>query len=322
MNFGIEIEVGKAYPSLLNKLRNATGLRLSCHDDGSIRENSYAWDGVPLFVSGKTRPPIEAEHTFFGLEIITPILDEANALDFCRTAARIMEKIPTSRQASIHIHVDVRGRPWIDVKNIILAFAHFENYWYQLGGLGQDHRGIYNNFMYCRPLRSPIAYPIDQNGQTQLVPLFRLSDLREADTASQFAAAWGRLDLLWGEPVHYIPHRLHGINFASVMRQGSLEFRVFNAVYGQLERALTCVMTFVDAVLDGLIDLERPAYTQLKRAFGSVYWDQYKPVTLPDQDDLVMHHYRRRNLNFSARKRRISNGFSIDDGSKDFSFYV
>jgi hypothetical protein len=73
--------------------------------------------------------------------------------------------------------------------------------------------------------------------------LINWKELVAAKNATDFVASWGRLDLYWREGAfeHYWPHRLHMINLASILRQGTIEWRIFDGMYEYVDRFVELV---------------------------------------------------------------------------------
>jgi hypothetical protein len=285
MLWGIEVEIENAPAGIVTVL-NRRGLDLTYSDDGSCRGFGETWAGTYILPkAGRWWRSFCSNH-YFGLELKTRPLSDIKAAEVALELDKALKGIPYSPRASIHIHADYRNLPWVKVKDLILDFCKFEQEWYTISTLGIEHRGLSNDFRYCRPLSSPIGVQVGDS----IVPLFSMETLKEADTATNLAALWGRLDLVWKRNRHYVPHRLHGLNITNLISTGSVEIRVFNAVYGRIHEALDIFQTFVYASLQG-IDRERPNRESYKKVFGLKSLTGYKRVALPEYGHTVLHHY-------------------------------
>lgn len=221
-----------------------TWLRYTLHDDGSIRSNTYrvgkdlavypqfAQDGTPILCHGMSA----SER--FGLEVATHPYSYSEMLLTAEKLSQWFKLIPQTPRTAIHVHVDVAGESWKYIQNILRWVYALEAPIFRLSCAGACHRGERdyggesNDHRYARPLSNPIGITWGR----RLGPLILWNNLMQARTASEFVAAWGRLDLFWpgSGPLnlpHYCPHRLHMVNLASVPRQGTFEWRVFDGLY-------------------------------------------------------------------------------------------
>ncbi len=217
-------------------------LEFTTHDDGSVRGPTYTAGHLSVFPQHNElgRPILSAGMQAgprYGLELVTRPYEYYEFLPLMDKAALVLSHLPQTSRTSVHIHVDVAGEPWTYVRNVLLWAHALEAILFRLscgGGIhrgSREHEGTPNDHRYARPLSSPIA--IDWEGTTK--PLIVWNKLAKATTASEFVAAWGRLDLYWNAGLaHYCPHRLHMLNLASVMRQGTLEWRLFDGLYEHL----------------------------------------------------------------------------------------
>lgn len=313
MFWGLEVEIENAPVSIVNHL-NKRGLGLFYSDDGSCRGHGESWAGGFVLPKKHNWWRCFSSTHYYGLEIKTQPLNDDKAADVALGLDMALKGIPFSPRASIHIHADYRGLPWTKVKDLILDFHKFEREWYKISTLGVTHRGTENHFRYCRPLSSPIGV---ESG-SGIVPLFSMEDIEKASTATDLAVAWGRLDLVWKRNRRYVPHRLHGLNITNLTNLGTVEIRVFNAVYGRIGEALDIFQTFVYASIEG-IDRERPNKELYKQVFGLKSLAPYKDVILPAYGDTVLHHYGhgRETGRIEAVVNRLD---VIDDGTENFCF--
>lgn len=171
----------------------------------------------------------------YGLEIITEPYTYADLRPVAQKVAHFFGHVPQNPRTSIHIHVDASGETWPEIRNLFLWARALEAIIYRVSCAGDTHRGCKlhlgepNNHKFARPLSAPIGVNWSNGKIEQLIDWTRLT---EAASASEFVASWGRLDQYWnGGFEHYMPHRLHCINLASLLRTGTIEWRVFDGLY-------------------------------------------------------------------------------------------
>jgi hypothetical protein len=229
-------------------------------DDRSVRGDTFVADGVPIVPMVRNRkgydryivPSGVGPSRAVGLESITKPMSEAEAYEFAEYVSIMFGHVPQTARSSIHIHMDVAGKSWRFVQNMLKICYLLEAPLYKLasGGVGKIHRGSrvnhddgqYNDYRFVRPISNGIGVYFDST----LAPLVDPEALFSANSASAFIAAWGRLDYVMNDAEmrnsHYLPHRLHGFNLHSVLRQGTFEFRLFDAVYAKLPSMLDLVL--------------------------------------------------------------------------------
>lgn len=217
-------------------------LEYTTHDDGSVRGITYNAGNLSVYPQYDNKGAAILSVGMqpgprFGLELVTRPYEYGELLPLMDKAATVLSHLPQTSRTSVHIHVDVADQPWVYIRRVLLWAHALEAVLFRLACGGGVHRGArihdgaLNDHRYARPLSSSIA--IDWSGTVK--PLIVWNKLINATTASEFVAAWGRLDLFWnGGIAHYCPHRLHMVNLASVLRQGTLEWRLFDGMYENL----------------------------------------------------------------------------------------
>lgn len=242
---GAELEFENVAPTAFEGFN---ALPYDLHDDGSTRTPTYTLDGtiaiIPhTFRNNRQLVPsgVMRNSNNYGMEFVTRPMTIASALELggLDLLSKHLKHIKSTNRTSIHIHIDVANRPWTYVQRTILWAHHLEAVLYRLAAGGRHHRGEYNDYKFCRPLSNPIGALWGSNVR-KARPLILMDKIGEAQTMTKMLAAWGRLDHL-PQPSHYIAHRLHMINLASVLRQGTMEWRLFDALYQHLS-------TFVEIV--------------------------------------------------------------------------
>lgn len=218
-------------------------LRFHVYNDGSVRDTTYLAGTLPVFPQEDVNgDPILSTgmrgQSPYGLEVITDPYTFEEFTPLSQKLAYFFSTTPQSPRTSIHVHVDADKETWRELQ-MLMRWAHaLEAIIYRVAcGGGQhrgerSHRGELNDHKFARPLSSPIGV----NWTTGRGPLIQLDRLLNATTASEFVCAWGRLDAYWGMGLeHYMPHRLHMINLASILRTGTIEWRVFDGLYAYFD---------------------------------------------------------------------------------------
>lgn len=214
-------------------------LQFSTYNDGSLRDATYIAGNIAVYPQEdeRGRPILSIgmrEQNAYGLEIVTSPYPYAQFIPVMQKAAQFFGHIPQNSRASIHIHVDMLGETWREIRNVLIWAHALEAVIYRVASTGNIHRGCRsyqgapNDHKFARPLSDPIGV----YWHSRVKPLIDWPRLVAAETASEFLSAWGRLDASWSIGMeHYVPHRLHMVNLTALMRQGTLEWRVFDGIY-------------------------------------------------------------------------------------------
>jgi hypothetical protein len=262
---GLEIEIEGLPAAAVTPLKY---ISFEVHNDGSMRGSTYIVDGLPLMLqhvdrrSGTVIVPSgmrDWRAETIGLEMVTRPYQYATLMPLAERLAQDLKHIPQTNRTSIHIHVDIGNRSWQYVQQCIAWAYYLEAPLFRIGAGGsrQGHRGSrkerdgnWNDYRFCRPLSNPIG--IQVSGGSKWYPLVNIERLLKAETASEMLAHWGRLDTIWHNMGHYIPHRLHMVNLVSVARNGTMEWRLFDGVYQHLPTFIQVVMSIHDLVDQGV----------------------------------------------------------------------
>lgn len=242
-------------------------LRFEVHDDGSIRGSTYRVGEMAIYPQRDpdTDEPIlcvgmsPAER--IGLEITTSPYPYSEWVTLSQKVAHYFMSIPQTPRTSIHVHVDMAGEPWTKVRDLLLWVYALEAPLFRMASGGMTHRGERsyageaNDHRYARPLSDPIGVTWGRS----LGPLIRWNDLKNAKTASEFVAAWGRMDYYWSGQVplsNYCPHRLHMVNLVSLYRRGTFEWRLFDGMYTHLPLLIELVYRMHQLAEQGTPDFD------------------------------------------------------------------
>lgn len=270
---GIEVEFHRINPCALENFD--TPILYSIHDDGSTRETTYrlAVDGEVLAIAPHVIHRGGREHIILpygvtngdsiGLEMVTRPHTYNVLREHLPGLSEFLAPVPQTPRTSIHVHVDIAYVPWVAVRNV-LKWAHaLEAVLYRLscGGMmhrgERDYKGRYTDHMFARPLSNPIGAVWGTVGSNK--PLILWDRLMAAKTASEFTAYWGRADMYFSgyqNLPHYVGHRLHMINLVSALRYGTLEWRLFDALYDR-----------INLIVDVVVAIHRLGYSERQPDF-------------------------------------------------------
>jgi len=196
---------------------NHTGWKVET--DGSVRHHAgrYTWIDDERFFPTRTE---------FGGEIISPILRFNNGI--WRKIIPVMELLQdfgeVSKAAnSIHIHFGIQGMGTPKLCKLFSWLKDNEAVFFDVSAPGeQEPRGAFNDYIYYRPLISPQwAVSSDRENTCFKPSLGRI----ENATSKSFAYSIGRHDTITRK---WVAPRYCGINYVSIIRNHTLEFRMFN----------------------------------------------------------------------------------------------
>lgn len=273
---GFEVEFSDVGQEEVRRFLDEENIRASVTNDASVVSSRTSYGDVSVGSRARnihTRLAREwARRIVSGGEIVTPILsgcDEEDdwfdpvrrTLDFLGEAG---EK--PNLKTSIHFHVSfgtVDTVPIEVLKGLTRIWACIEAPIYRVtqGEMG-FHRGTKHlDHLYARPI-VPLDGPhvvLDSGGIIR--PCMQLDKLMEAKATIEFLQSAGRCD----RPAsHYWPTKYHGINFASIVSKGSIEFRTANFtsnakyVYAWARMFQKIVKKAWGAMIKNPVDPERP----------------------------------------------------------------
>jgi len=269
--YGLELELG---PYTLTEFdlrmikRKFPEINITTEDDGSCRGRSVVINGVSfankLNEDGNFDENIPVTGTLQsreGLELILSpdVYDVYTSV--CKRLSSVFYNVEYSNKTAIHFHVGVEGRPFWFVKNIFDICMNLEALLFKLSkGKFKKHRGEsyiedgyrgfsgYAKHKYARPLSESMQVESSVSRRKK-VPLINPQGLKEAKNFDNFCFHWGQLNTLGGR-YQYIPHRLHAVNAVSILRHGTVEFRLFNCDTSSLLFFLDIVHTIVEMAED------------------------------------------------------------------------
>jgi hypothetical protein len=198
--------------------------------DGSCTRNGATIGGVGVATDDMLQRLLPRHQV--GGEFVSPILpaDPKKIYDDVESILGLMERYgeAVSTLTSTHFHIYMGKYPPAHVlKNLLHIAIRLEAPLFRLSVAELlEHRGIaHNDFMYCRPLTGPgPQYILDEDDRwRQCFDLHRILD--HATTVKDILRAWGRADY---QPSKWIPPRYYWLNPVPLVRQGTMEFRLFN----------------------------------------------------------------------------------------------
>lgn len=230
---GLEIELPRSHHSTVEGVSEI--IPLSPHDDGSLRRESYLIANnvcvLPLQRDGRDVVSYGmVPQRAYGLELVTSATKVKDIRERIPIVSRHYKHLPKDDTCSLHVHVDIADQPWRYVQRIFHWAYALEAVLFRLSCAGKLHRGITNDYQFCRPLSMPIGAIWGRARG----PLILWNDFINATTSSQMAFAWGRTDLYYDEEwsiPHYVAHRYHMVNLMSCFRLGTFEWRLFDPLY-------------------------------------------------------------------------------------------
>lgn len=188
--------------------------------DGSIRhyrlKNPILLEEPLAIRSGRNH------QTKFGAELVSPVITVQKGMwegPFC-VFRNLYESGETSHaNMSIHVHVGF-ALSFKRLAKAIPFLKRVDKLLFDVSTAGQEPRGLYNNFLYYRPLESP-PWALDGKGE------FRpsIGNLDVCTSSYDFQFCMGRKELARNK---WYPARYCGLNFSSLFQHGTLEFRHFN----------------------------------------------------------------------------------------------
>lgn len=135
-------------------------------------------------------------------------------------------EMPESTRSGIHFHISMPNGLKVS-KSVLRVASHLEQVFYYLGGMGYEHRGVSNDFTYCRPITGPGPSCIISPRTGNPVQCFVLSDLLRATNTRDFWNRYGGI-IMDNPPGKYFPIRYNWVTLYNLLNKGTVEFRVFN----------------------------------------------------------------------------------------------
>ena len=233
ITFGLEIET-----TSLDQNRFPISLRdtwTATHDASIESPETFLRDLNLPFTADKRAEEILNRSTEImngksGAEFVSRILDGDDIStmrkieDLCRYCNENGE-VPSNR-AGLHYHISFPSPSLSSLKNLVRIWAHLEDMIYTLAGMGGTYRGWTNNSAYARPLTGEGIYVPVRNRESwgKAVEIPRLL---EATSPMDFFTRFGDCSY-WTQASRYFPVRYYGLNLASILKIGTVEFRPCN----------------------------------------------------------------------------------------------
>jgi len=199
-----------------------------------------------------------------GGELVSPVLQNYSHMyewvtKSVRRLLQLGENIyDESGRASIHFHIGYPATNISLLKKTLKWAVKVDPHLMRLGGMGSTPRGYINDFLYYRPIISP---PVVQtrNGYGRV---FIVDDIMKIKTERGFFTRYGDSYNVSGR---YVAQRYVGINFYSIIRKGTIEFRHFNkllnvpligAIAEFLSRSIITIIDSSEAKIDKINSFE------------------------------------------------------------------
>lgn len=234
---GLEIEFQNTTPKQVYDVLKYNKTLTICRD-ASVETPAISYNGIPL-VNNTGINLNNLRRDVLGGEVVL-----SNRISFEEFLSReflsglekvlnVLHKEENSVRSSIHFHFDVvNSTEKITVqllKNLIRMFTRMESLTYRLSSIFKDHRGVHNNYNYCRPItyKGPLLFRVsNENGGYYYGQVFTVSDLLESGNKIVFFERYG--DCNNNGRWKYHPVRYHGFNLHSLFSHGTVEFRTMN----------------------------------------------------------------------------------------------
>ncbi len=172
-----------------------------------------------------------------GGEIVSPPIDTSKE-NWQYNLFKLMEIlqeekfIEPSNRCSFHIHVNIDDFDLKDLLSMVKWASLLESTMFRIGSFCKEHRGIDNNYNYCRPItqKGPqVIKTLDGFAQVMI-----LDDLLQAKNIDDFLVRYG--DAYHNLDMKYHPVRYSWFNlFKLFQREKTIEYRVFNQTLNPLE---------------------------------------------------------------------------------------
>lgn len=236
---GIEIETSNLALTLVDHMTREKNIGCHIDDDGSVRHFSNTVFGLTnidvknmevykiLKAAG-----IHRDGARMGAELVSRIILtsdknwEKYVFDALETIDGLGEGL--SLTTGVHVHVNAQGLPVEVLHNLINLWTSIEAGIYKLscGPMGFFRGDVHKDSHYCRPLteEGPLVL-LDGHGIPR--QSYTVENLLKTESVIDFAKAYGRSDKWSGR--HWHTPRYSGLNFHSLFRLGSIEFRTFNS---------------------------------------------------------------------------------------------
>lgn len=209
-NIGIEMEFTEMS---LNNAQRLCPRGWKVDTDGSVRSQR---------AGNFLNPGGNSTDSNYGGEFISPIVVHDDPL-FIRQITALTALLDQDDRASLHVHVSYEHMLEKTI-NALRLFLNFEEHFYIIGCMGNFHRGLENDYKYCRPIGNGVQYVNTNIGVTKCFDLDMI--LNNVKNFNDLWYALGRADQ---QENKWHPARYYGFNLLARKNLRTLEFRVFNS---------------------------------------------------------------------------------------------
>jgi len=275
---GVEIELQNTL--LTNKIKqDIQNNNWNIVRDASVetKKTSFSQKNFYSDINLNFNSPIYDKFSYntFGGEIISQPSNPTSKhfIDNLEKVCKILSSVESyidNKRSSVHIHINIgKNINLKNLKSIIRWATRVESIFYRIGSLQDYHRGIYNDFTYCRPLTlyGPSVIKTRSGKKAQI---FNTFDLILSETLDDFFERYGDIKFTGTK---YHPVRYHWLNLYSLNKYGTLEYRVFNQTLNDLD--IRAIILLCQATTDKMLST---SYSELKNLGFSAINSVYNPL--------------------------------------------
>ncbi len=167
--------------------------------------------------------------TTIGSEFVSKILnvnsiEARKAIDSLVSYLYCAGECEESFRSGIHVHINL-GYRLPTLINLVKLSAYLEQVFYYVGGMGYEHRGLRNDFIYCRPITK--FGPTITKWNSKNIQIFNTNRLTSSNSVEEFFDNYGGINVN-NPPGKYYPVRYNWMTLYPLLTKGTIEFRVFN----------------------------------------------------------------------------------------------
>jgi hypothetical protein len=241
LDFGLEYEISyidrnnAGFNKKLKELQMKFNVFFNCEHDGSC-ESPDVLAGSNKHVRTSSKNLVPTLTNQFGIstvggELVSQIISPNDCKEWYDAIYKLTEILQSygesedSLRDSLHVHVNLGNSFGVnELVNLVKMCLSVESLLFHLGGLGKINRGFDNDFIFQRPLYYP---PVVRSNSSYFLA-YEMSKVLNATSKKEFFEAFGNCDYHLRNSNKYITPRYTCVNFTSLYRFQSLEFRTAN----------------------------------------------------------------------------------------------
>lgn len=227
--FGVEIECEDVAQEEIGRSPNFN----FTHDASILSDVVRTRNGLIFEDSKNIGQILPYSRYTIGAELASAILDSESDSSF-NSISELTYKLMQlgesfeSQRSGIHFHISLPSPSLRILKSLLRIGRYLEQVFFNIGGMGYQFRGVYNESIYCRPITEYGPVCIPYSGTSAQV--FNLKDLLQSKSIEEFWEKYG--DCYNHSGLRYNPVRYHWLNlypmFPTGEYRGTVEFRLFN----------------------------------------------------------------------------------------------